>query len=118
MADVTPKIKLYVFISCIGILLSVISVIGNIWHESTAYNISNTNPDINNGKVSGNNTNYIAEFGGQSLTSFLPFVSIVYTYTLPEPLNVIMNFIILVIGAIQVFLLIVIVANLIPFENV
>lgn len=118
MSDVLPKVKIYVLLSMIGVLLSVVSVIGNIWHESSAYDISSTNQDIHTGSVSGNNTNYIAEFGGQSLTSFLPFVSIVYTYALPEPLNLFMTLAITIIGAIQLFLLIAVVANFIPFENV
>lgn len=99
MASIIPKLKLFLFVSFIGMLINIMAFVMSFAMNGSA-----------------NIDNFIAQVG----TSFLPFVDIVSLVFLGFPVEVfaIFTVISIITGAIKVVMLETIIASHIPTVNV
>jgi hypothetical protein len=121
MADITPKLKLFLFISLLSLLINFCAC---------AVAMIDTNPNINEyGKttdteiISGtyqDNTNIsITNFALATATSFVPFVDLVNLAFLDLDIFtlLIIGIIVGIVGALKLLLIIAMTTNLLPFFN-
>ena len=112
-----PKAKMYIFVSIICLLVNTCAFVSALIDTPTT--------DIESGFLSytdtdepENLTSELVTYGVSSGLSFLPFASIVSLvllgYDLPTIVTVFSSMILGVIGAVQLFLIAVIVLNLLP----
>lgn len=129
MADILPKIRTFIFISLISLLinLSLCAVVFAI-DSNTTLNTGETTEQVgtDSGGFSLNPLDWISSLIGKtitaSFTSFLPFFDLINIVTLnlaDIPLfAVFYGIITTLLGAIKLFLIITIIANYVPTVNV
>jgi hypothetical protein len=124
MSGVTPKIKLFLFISIICLLINLSICLVALANNSQNINDYTSSTDININTVESNGTQNVTanNFVIASATSFLPFVDLVNIGLLLPNLDtmflVIVTIINVIFGAIKLFLIVVIITNFIPFIDV
>lgn len=117
MADVVPKIKLYIFLSICVILLNLSVIIVQGFTEVTQdIKIEQETTDINiNTKNVSKHSDYVIEIATLLPTGFLPFSSIIVNALFFQnafPMNIIIGLIVGIISAIQLFIIIMVVLSL------
>lgn len=121
IADVTPKLKLFLFISIISLLIN-LSVVACSYAQETNTPLTTgmTQEEINNENVNAS-TEIYGKIAVAGTTSFIPFFDLlnIITLNLAEiPLfAVIYAVIVSILSAIKTFILIAIIVNLLPFFN-
>ena len=122
MGDVTPKIRLYIFLSVMVLLLNVSVIVVDAWTEGTTITeIEQTEEDIDIDYEESNFTEFIVKTTALTTTSFLPFTSVIVSavyFADVFPINLIVGFVVVIISSIQVYLLIAIILNHLPFFNI
>lgn len=125
MASIIPKIRLFIFISVISLLINLSACCVALASEETKLDnysqmteegIQTTGGKPGQSNVSAN------DFVVATATSFLPFVDLVNLALLMKSLDVvtllILGLITALLGALKLLLIASLVANFIPFENV
>ena len=117
MSGVMPKVGIYIFLSIICLLIN-ISVFMTVVIANDSANINEFTQSQNYDLTPNRQDNAtIGDFAIVSGTSFIPFVSLVSLTLIgdiPFEVTVITTFVIGIIGALQVFLIGIIILNLVP----
>lgn len=114
MADVVPKIKLYIFLSISVILLN-LSVICVQGLQNSTVNFNPEYDTYGNAILHNDTTDYVVEIGALLPTGFLPFSSLIVNAIYFQdafPMNIIIGVVVGIISAIQVFIIAMVVLSL------
>lgn len=120
IGDITPKIKVFLFLSIISLLIN-LSIVGvaSLSQETQFTSINTENPDLSTKNQSVGTIGNVAVATG---TSFIPFVSLINIATLnltEIPLILIFYTLFTVIlESIKLFILSTIILNILPFWNI
>jgi hypothetical protein len=121
MGDTITKTRFFVFLSLICLVINLIVCgVAYLKNEQDISTYFATSHDVNmSGVVPPNNNVTIANFGYATGSSFVPFISIINLAFLGLDLitNAIIVIILGVIGALQLFCLVTIALNMLPFFN-
>lgn len=122
MGDVINKTKFFIFLGIICLLINLCACcVAYMQSEQNINEYISQNPDyIISGDIPPNNNVTISNFALSSGTSFVPFFSIISLLFLglDTMTMLFIGIIIAIIGALQLFIIITIVLNMLPFFNV
>lgn len=120
MGEVTPKVKLFIFISTISLLIN-LSICGVAYAMDTNTTLTTGEGDTTL-ETEGGDIGIVGNVAIASSTSFLPFIDLINIGTLnlgDLPLLLVFYALITtVLGALKLFYLIVMAINVLPFFNV
>ena len=121
MGDVISKTKFFIFLSVICLLVNI--VVCSLAYLQNEQDINEYTKATNykmSGNIPPNNNITISNFASSTITSFVPYFSIINLAFLGLDLvtNTLVGIIITIIGTLQLFLIVTIILNMLPFFNV
>lgn len=121
MGESISKVKIFIFLSIISLLFNIsVCCVAYLNNEQDISIYTSSTPLTLEGDIPQNNNVTIVNFAVATGTSFVPYFSIINLAFLGLDLitSVIVGIILTIIGTLQLFVIVLIILNMLPFFNV